>query len=71
MVLANEFEILEDGTAVWDQLIDLSRRFVFGGRQVHDANIVATMLVHGERRLLTFNTADFGRFAAVIELLVP
>ena len=71
IVLANEFEILEDGTAVWDQLIDLSRRFAFGGRQVHDANIVATMLVHGERRLLTFNTADFGRFAAVIELIAP
>src|SRR6266403_4798461 len=29
--------------------LDLSRRYSFGGRQVHDANIVATMLVHGER----------------------
>ena len=71
IVLANEFEILEDGTAVWDQLIDLSRDFAFGGRQVHDANIVATMLAHGERRLLTFNATDFRRFAAVIELIVP
>ena len=30
------------------------------GKQVHDANIVATMLVHGERRLAMFNIKDFG-----------
>jgi hypothetical protein len=28
--------------------------------EVHDANVVATMLAHGERRLLTFNETDFG-----------
>jgi hypothetical protein len=44
---------------VWDRLMELSRPYSFGGRQVHDANIVATMLAHGERRLLTFNEADF------------
>ena len=45
----------------------LTRRFDFGGKQVHDANIVATMLAHGETRLLTFNQADFRRFAGLIE----
>ena len=39
-----------------------------GGRQIHDANIVAAMLAHGERRLLTFNTADFRRYGDRIEL---
>ena len=39
--------------------------------QVHDANIVATMLAHGERRLLTFNGSDFQRFNDVIEIVVP
>ena len=39
-----------------------------GGR-IHDANIVATMLAYGERRLLTFNTADFRRYGDRIELL--
>ncbi|HUC70920.1 MAG TPA: hypothetical protein VMS01_07005 [Stellaceae bacterium] len=34
----------------------LCSRFRFGGRQVH-ADIVATMLANGERRLLTFNGA--------------
>ena len=56
---------------MWDQLIELSRRCSFGGRQVHDANIVATMLAHGERRLLTFNEADFRRFGALIEIIKP
>jgi hypothetical protein len=53
------FRGLEDGPSVWDQLMELSRRYSFGGRQVHDANVVATMLAHGERRL-TFNEAVFG-----------
>jgi hypothetical protein len=29
------------------------------GSKVHDARLVATMNVHGIRRVLTFNTADF------------
>ena len=48
-----------------------SGRFAFGGRQVHDANIVATMLAHGEGRLLTFNDADFRRFAELTEIVPP
>jgi predicted nucleic acid-binding protein len=71
LVIASEFEILEDGETVWDQLLNLCSGYVFGGRQVHDANIVATMLVYGERRLLTFNDADFRRFADKIEIVVP
>jgi predicted nucleic acid-binding protein len=69
--LAADFEILEDGAAVWDEFVGLCRRFSFGGRQVHDANIVATMLAHGERRLLTFKGADFRRFDEVIEVVSP
>ena len=41
------------------------------GKQVHDANLVATMLAHGIRRLLTFNLADFQRFAGLVELVAP
>jgi predicted nucleic acid-binding protein len=65
------FTVLEDGPPVWDQLMTISRRFSFGGRQVHDANIVATMLAHGETQLLTFNVTDFQRFASVIEIVAP
>jgi predicted nucleic acid-binding protein len=65
------FAVLEDGPAVWSELITLTRSFAFGGKQVHDANIVATMLAHGETRLLTFNDADFRRFGSFIDVVVP
>jgi predicted nucleic acid-binding protein len=68
---ADRFRLLEDSPAVWETLRELSRTFEFAGRQVHDANVVATMLAHGQRRLLTFNVSDFRRFDAVIELLSP
>ena len=66
---AATFEVLEDGPAVTDRLVSLCREVPGGGRQIHDANIVATMLAHGEHRLLTFNLADFRRFGDRIELV--
>jgi predicted nucleic acid-binding protein len=70
-IFCRRFRVLDEGPAVWDELRKLCSRFVFGGRQVHDANIVATMLAHAERRLLTFNESDFVRFDPVIEIVVP
>ena len=67
--LVSNFEILEDGPLVTESLIALCREVSVGGRQIHDANIVATMLAHGERRLLTFNTSDFRRYGDRIELV--
>jgi predicted nucleic acid-binding protein len=32
------------------------------GSRVHDARLVASMNVHGIRRILTFNTGDFARY---------
>lgn len=63
------FEILEDGPSVTEILMALCREVAVGGRQIHDANIVATMLAHGEYRLLTFNTSDFRRYGERIELI--
>ena len=63
------FEILEDGPHVTESLLALCREVPVGGRQIHDANIVATMLAHSERRLLTFNEADFRRYDDRIELV--
>ena len=67
--LESAFELLEDGPAVTGMLKSLCRDVPFAGRQVHDANIVATMLAHGERRLMTFNSRDFRRYGARIELV--
>ena len=67
--MVGAFEVLEDGPEVTQTLIGLCREIPVGGRQIHDANIVATMLAHDERRLLTFNTADFRRYRHRIELV--
>ena len=63
------FEVLEDGQAVTDMLATLCRDVGVAGKQVHDANIVATMLTHGERRLATFNVKDFRRYGQRVELV--
>ena len=67
--LLQSLEILEDGPAVTETFLQLCRDIPVGGRQIHDANIVATMLAHRERRLLTFNTADFHRYSHRIQLV--
>jgi predicted nucleic acid-binding protein len=63
-----QFHIAEDGPVVTANLLTLLSTIPTGGRQVYDANIVATMQAHGLRRLLTHNTADFARFGAIIQL---
>ena len=60
------FRVAEDGPEVTDRLLNLLAQIPIGGKQVHDANIVATMQGHGIRRLLTHNAADFARFAGII-----
>ena len=67
--LRSTFEILEDGERVTTMLVALFREFPVAGKQIHDANIAATILAHGERRLLTFNAKDFRRFGERIELV--
>ena len=67
-LFTRRFHLLQDGPIVRARLHDLLAVHPGGGRQVHDANIVATMLAHRVRRLLTFNTADFRRFRPLIEI---
>ena len=64
----SQFRIAEDGPAVTANLLALLTTIPIGGKQVHDANIVATMQAYGLRRLLTHNTADFARFGAFIQV---
>ncbi len=47
------------------------KRSPVGGRQIHDANIVATMQVHSIQKLLTDNVADFRRFGSIITITSP
>ena len=67
--LVSSFTILEDGPNVMAALTALCREVPVAGKQIHDANIAATMLAHGERRLLTLNAKDFRRYGERIELV--
>lgn len=61
--------VVEDGPQVERHLLSLLRRFPCGGKQIHDANIVATMLSSKVRRLLTGNVTDFRRFESVVDIM--
>ncbi len=56
------FEVADDTAAVTRHLRQLITEVTLGGKQVHDANIVATMLVYDIPALLTHNGRDFERF---------
>lgn len=62
----SRFHIAEDGAGVTVHLLQLLGTIACAGRQVHDANIVATLLTFSISKLLTHNVADFKRFAAHI-----
>ena len=53
------------------QLLDLLKNYPTRGKQVHDANVVATMLVYGIDTLLTVNVEDVRRFEDRIKLISP
>ena len=67
----SSFDVLEDGPEVTRTLAALCREVQVAGRQIHDANIVATMLAHAEGRLLTFNPDDFRRYGDRIAVIDP
>jgi predicted nucleic acid-binding protein len=63
------FHIAEDGPTVTPELVSLLGSVPCLGKQIHDANIVATMMAHGIPNILTNNIADFSRFAAFINVI--
>lgn len=65
----NRFRVAEDNLQVTESLLALMEQVPIGGRQVHDANIVATMQAYGIDQLLTHNVADFNRFSDFITVL--
>lgn len=66
---ASRFFVGEDGPQVTENLLNLIVQSPTGGKQIHDANIVATMLEYGARHLLTHNVKDFKRFSNVITII--
>jgi predicted nucleic acid-binding protein len=64
------FTFLPDDPAIYSEWHRLIVQHDVKGRNAHDARLVASMLVHGVTRLLTFNLADFARFGE-IQLIDP
>ena len=57
------FPLLPDSPVVYPVWRQLIVKYSVSGIQVHDARLVATMLVHDVTHILTFNTQDFTRYA--------
>jgi predicted nucleic acid-binding protein len=64
--LCGRLRLLDENEKVNTRLLALLDDIGCGGKQVHDANIVATMLVHGVDTLVTGNVEDFTRFERLI-----
>ncbi len=65
----SRFRLAEDGMSSTERLLALIQQVAVGGKQIHDANIVATMQAHGITQLLTHNVGDFARYAHLITVL--
>lgn len=61
--------VLDDDTNVTGQLLNLLKTHPTRGKQIHDTNIVATMLANEIDTLLTLNVADFQRHTDRITLI--
>lgn len=62
------FHVADETHAVTERLLYLLANFPLGGKQIHDANIVATMQVYAIPALLTHNVSDFERFGQAIRI---
>lgn len=63
------FPVLLDSSTIYAEWRRLVVEFNVSGVQVHDARLVAAMLVHDITHILTFNTSDFTRYK--VEGIVP
>lgn len=64
-LLERHFRVLPDTPAIYPMWRRLVLAQNVSGVQVHDARIIAAMLVHGVTHLLTFNVRDFNRYQTI------
>jgi predicted nucleic acid-binding protein len=60
---------LAEDAKVADRLQALLADVECSGKQVHDANVIATMLAHGVGTVVTMNVAEFARFDRYVSLV--
>lgn len=61
--------LLAEDSKVADRLLGLLADIECRGKQVHDANLIATMLAHGIGAVVTMNLKDFARFERHVSLI--
>ena len=61
------YQVADEGPLVTTQLLTFVEQGV--SRQIHDTNIVATMLTYGIQRIVTNNPDDFAPFARLITII--
>ncbi len=61
--LEKAFSLLPDSADVYREWRRLVVKYDVSGVQVHDARLVAAMIVHNVTHILTFNATDFERYA--------
>lgn len=59
------FVLLADEEMIYSEWERLVIKYNVKGVKVHDARLVAAMLVHGLTHILTFNSSDFARYSEV------
>ena len=62
-IIEREFPLLPEHPQTYATWLRLVVAYGVSGVQVHDARLAAAMLAHGVTHVLTFNVADFGRYA--------
>jgi predicted nucleic acid-binding protein len=65
------FKIAVETEAVIEQFVTLLQTHPKGGKQVHDTNLIATMLVYQIPTLLTLNLDDMKRFGDLVTIVSP
>lgn len=63
------FNVADETQQVRQMLLTLIQDHPTQGKQIHDANIVATMLTYNIKTLLTLNLDDFKRFQSKIKIV--
>lgn len=59
------FIFFRDERAIFPRWERLAAQYQVKGKTTHDARLVAAMLRHGLKHLLTFNASDFARYAEI------
>jgi predicted nucleic acid-binding protein len=69
LALRAHLRALEETSRVLDVLVEIVEAIECAGKQVHDANVVATALAHGVGAIATLNVGDFARFGDRIRII--